>query len=35
MRQSVDDYLALGSAPNVLDKVMFSNAARLLGLPAA
>jgi uncharacterized protein len=34
MRQSVDDYLALGFAPSVLDKVMFSNAARLLGLPA-
>jgi uncharacterized protein len=34
MRQSVDDYLALGFAPNVLDKVMFSNADRLLGVPA-
>lgn len=32
MKQSVDDYLALGFREDVLDKVMHGNAARVLGL---
>jgi predicted TIM-barrel fold metal-dependent hydrolase len=32
MRQSVDDYLALGFKDSVLDKVMSANAVRVLGL---
>jgi hypothetical protein len=32
MRQSVDDYLALGLREDVIDRVMGGNAARVLGL---
>ena len=33
IRQSIDDFLALGFKESVLDKLLHGNAARLFGLP--